>query len=118
MTLRMQGLVKLSERYPILDIRGRGLMVAVEFGGKDGSFQAEAGTATAVTKACASHSMLLLSAGAPVQAQCCPNCILACLARIAPRTWLLTRQWNHDQCDSHAAMHAVPHYEVGQWLGV
>ena len=59
----MQGLVKLSGRYPIIDIRGRGLMVAVEFGGKDGSFKAETGTATAMVKACAAHSMLLLSAG-------------------------------------------------------
>lgn len=59
----MQGLVKLSERYPIIDIRGRGLMVAVEFGGKEGSFKAEPGTATAMVKACAAHNMLLLSAG-------------------------------------------------------
>ena len=74
----MQGLVKLSERYPIIDIRGRGLMVAVEFGGKDGSFKAETGTATAMVKACAAHSMLLLSAGEPVLSElltgawCCP----------------------------------------------
>lgn len=34
-----------------------------EFGGKDGSFKAKAGTAAAVTKAATAHNMLLLSAG-------------------------------------------------------
>ena len=39
----MQGLVRLSSSYPITDIRGRGLMVGLEFGGKDGSRNAEKG---------------------------------------------------------------------------
>ena len=54
----------LLEKYPIIDIRGRGLMSALEFGGLDGSLEAEPGTAGKVVKACAERGMLILSAGA------------------------------------------------------
>lgn len=60
----VEGLVKLSEKYPISDIRGRGLMVAVEFGSPDGGLTAKPGTASQVTKAAGRRNMLLLSAGA------------------------------------------------------
>lgn len=45
-TQLMTGLVGLTKKYPIIDIRGRGLMVGVEFGGKDGGYQAEKGTSS------------------------------------------------------------------------
>jgi len=57
----------MSKRYPIIDVRGRGLMVAVEFGeqrGVDGSYTAKPGCATAVTKAAQRRNMILLTAGA------------------------------------------------------
>lgn len=62
----VQGLLELSKKYPIIDIRGRGLMVAVEFGEQrsvDGSFTAKAGCAAAVTKAAQKRNMILLTAG-------------------------------------------------------
>lgn len=59
----MQGIVELSKKYPISDIRGRGLMVAVEFGGADGGLVAKPGTASLITKAAGRRNMLLLSAG-------------------------------------------------------
>ena len=62
----LQGLLELSKKYPIIDIRGRGLMVAVEFGeqrGVDGSYTAKAGCAGAVTKAAQKRNMILLTAG-------------------------------------------------------
>lgn len=52
------------QRYPITDVRGRGLMVAAEFGGKGGSLAAEPGVASAVTRACGKRGMLLLTSGA------------------------------------------------------
>jgi 4-aminobutyrate aminotransferase-like enzyme len=55
--------VPLLEKYPIIDIRGRGLMSALEFGGRDGSLDAEPGTAGKVVRACAERGMLILSAG-------------------------------------------------------
>jgi hypothetical protein len=58
-----QGLLKLVGQYPVIDIRGRGLMCAVEFGGRDGGMTAEAGIASAVTKAAGKRNMLLLTAG-------------------------------------------------------
>ena len=61
----VQGLVELAKKFPITDIRGRGLMVAVEFGGLDGGLSAKAGTASAITKAAGNRNMLLLSAGKP-----------------------------------------------------
>ena len=57
--------MELSERFPIIDVRGRGLMVAAEFGGAEGGLTAAPGTASAVTKGCAGRNMLLLSAGGP-----------------------------------------------------
>ncbi|GAB4817550.1 hypothetical protein N2152v2_004596 [Parachlorella kessleri] len=59
-----RGLVELSKKYPITDVRGRGLMVAAEFGGNDGGLTPEAGVAAAVTKACGKRGMLLLTSGA------------------------------------------------------
>jgi 4-aminobutyrate aminotransferase-like enzyme len=62
----VQGLLELSKKYPIIDIRGRGLMVAVEFGEQrsvDGSYTAKAGCAAAVTKAAQKRNMILLTAG-------------------------------------------------------
>jgi hypothetical protein len=41
----MKALVLLSKQYPIIDVRGRGLMVGVEFGGTDGGRRAEKGVA-------------------------------------------------------------------------
>ena len=65
-SLLLQGLLEMSKKYPIIDIRGRGLMVAVEFGehrGVDGSYTAKAGCAAAVTKAAQKRNMILLTAG-------------------------------------------------------
>ncbi|CAL5226943.1 g9827 [Coccomyxa viridis] len=59
-----EGLVQLADKYPIIDVRGRGLMCAVEFGGHDGSMTASPGVAAAVTKAAGKRNMLLLTAGA------------------------------------------------------
>lgn len=59
----IQGLVDLSERFPIVDIRGRGLMVALEFGGPTGGLVADPGTASAITAAAAKRNMLLMGAG-------------------------------------------------------
>ena len=62
----VQGLLELSKKYPIIDIRGRGLMVAVEFGEQrsvDGSYTAKSGCAAAVTKAAQKRNMILLTAG-------------------------------------------------------
>ena len=59
----VQGLVRLAGRFPISDVRGRGLMVAAEFGSADGGLTAKAGVASAVTKACLARDMLLLTAG-------------------------------------------------------
>eukprot|EP00898_Chlorokybus_atmophyticus_P007338 jgi/Chlat1/7605/Chrsp64S00557 len=60
----VQGLVSLAKRFPIIDIRGRGLMVAAEFGGSDGSVTPKSGVATAVSRACYSRGMLIMTAGA------------------------------------------------------
>ena len=55
--------MELQQHFPIIDVRGRGLMVAVEFGGSHGSLSAKYGTAAAITKAAGQRNMLLLSAG-------------------------------------------------------
>ena len=52
----MQGLVELSSRFPIVDVRGRGLMVAAEF--------STPGSAAKVCTAAFSREMLLITAGA------------------------------------------------------
>ena len=62
----VQGLVRLADKYPIIDVRGRGLMCAVEFGGHDGSMTASPGVAAALTKAAGKRNMLLLTAGKPL----------------------------------------------------
>ena len=59
-----QGLLELAKRFPIIDVRGRGLMVAAEFGAPDGGLKAPYGVAAKVTKACGRRNMILLSAGA------------------------------------------------------
>jgi len=51
-----EGLVALAQRYPIVDIRGRGLMVAIELGA--------AGSAAKVCKAAFERDMILITAGA------------------------------------------------------
>ncbi|KAK9833580.1 hypothetical protein WJX81_008310 [Elliptochloris bilobata] len=58
------GLLELANRFPIIDVRGRGLMVAAEFGAPDGGLKAPYGLAAKVTKACGKRNMILLSAGA------------------------------------------------------
>eukprot|EP00877_Chromochloris_zofingiensis_P004955 jgi/Chrzof1/14460/Cz09g03230.t1 len=63
-TQLMTGLVGLTKKYPIIDIRGRGLMVGVEFGGKDGGYQAEKGTSSAIQKAAFKRKVLFMPAGA------------------------------------------------------
>ena len=60
---QQQGLVPLLEKYPIVDIRGRGLMSALEFGGRDGSLHAEPGTAAKLVKAANERGLLILAAG-------------------------------------------------------
>jgi 4-aminobutyrate aminotransferase len=54
-----EGLKKLknSGRYPILDVRGLGLMLAIEFDPK----RVDAGTAARVSKACLDHDMMVLT---------------------------------------------------------
>lgn len=52
----MRGLVALASRYPIIDVRGRGLMVAAELG--------EAGSAAKLCKAAFAREMIMISAGA------------------------------------------------------
>ena len=59
-----QGLLELAKRFPITDVRGRGLMVAAEFGAPDGGLTAPYGIAAKLTKACGKRNMILLSAGA------------------------------------------------------
>ncbi len=58
----MDGLCDLQEEHPVIgDVRGRGLMVAVEFTNEDRKPDAE--TTTAVQKACLDRNLLLLSCG-------------------------------------------------------
>ena len=64
-----QGLLELAKRFPITDVRGRGLMVAAEFGAPDGGLQAPYGIAAKLTKACGKRNMILLSAGADSQSR-------------------------------------------------
>jgi acetylornithine/succinyldiaminopimelate/putrescine aminotransferase len=45
-----QGLVALAAKYPIIDIRGRGLMVAAEFGSPAAGYEIEPGTAHGLAK--------------------------------------------------------------------
>lgn len=52
----MKGLVKLSDRYPIAEVRGRGLMVAVEFDGP-------ADTASKVVQEAFDEGLILITAG-------------------------------------------------------
>jgi len=53
------GLQKLMKKYPICDIRGKGLMVGIEFN-RDCAY----GTAAAITKEASKRKMLLLTASA------------------------------------------------------
>ena len=58
----MDGLKKLQNQYPVIgDVRGKGLMVAIEFTGEDG--QPDADTAGKVLKACLESKLLLLLCG-------------------------------------------------------
>ncbi|KAF8061932.1 davT [Scenedesmus sp. PABB004] len=61
----MRGLVALADKYPITDVRGRGLMVGAEFGsGASGAarLKAEKGLAGRITAAAFKRSKLLLMA--------------------------------------------------------
>lgn len=58
-----KGLQQLSSKYPITEVRGKGLMVAAEIGGRDGGLVAEKGAAGAITKACLEEGMLVITAG-------------------------------------------------------
>ncbi|GBF89952.1 4-aminobutyrate transaminase [Raphidocelis subcapitata] len=60
----MRGLTLLAEKWPLSDVRGRGLMVGVEFGGADGGRTAEKGVAGAVQKAAFKRGAMLMPAGA------------------------------------------------------
>ena len=54
----------LAESYPIADVRGRGLMVAVEFGGANRESEgAPYGVAAKVVAAARDRGLLLLTAG-------------------------------------------------------
>ena len=68
-----QGLVRLADKYPIIDVRGRGLMCAVEFGGHNGSMTASPGVAAALTKAAGKRNMLLLTAGKSLSTPAAPH---------------------------------------------
>ena len=58
-------MVHLAESYPIADVRGRGLMVAVEFGGPNREPEgAPYGVAAKVVAAARDRGLLLLTAGA------------------------------------------------------
>lgn len=59
--------MKMAKQYPVIDIRGRGLMCAVEFGGRDGGMTAEPGIASAITKAAGKRNMILLTAGTSLE---------------------------------------------------
>ncbi len=56
--------MSLAAKFPVIDVRGRGLMVAMEFGGRDGGLTGEYGTAAAVVSAARDRGLLMLSAGA------------------------------------------------------
>jgi 4-aminobutyrate aminotransferase len=61
------GLVRLAtEVFPgaIVDVRGRGLMLAVEFGDGSGGLDARPGTATAVAAAAGKRGLMVMTAGA------------------------------------------------------
>ena len=60
----MAGLIRLAEDFPIVDVRGRGLMVAAELGGVDGGLAAVPGTAARLSTAALDHGLLMLTAGA------------------------------------------------------
>ena len=64
----VQGILRMADKYPIIDVRGRGLMCAVEFGGHDGGLSASPGIAAAITKAAGKRNMLLLVAGVALNA--------------------------------------------------
>lgn len=54
------ALVELADRYPIIDVRGRGLMAATEFAGPG----VKQGAASAVVAAALHHGLMLMTAGA------------------------------------------------------
>ncbi len=57
--------MKLAESYPIIDVRGRGLMVALEFGGPNRQAEGAAyGIAAKVVAAARDRGLLILTAGA------------------------------------------------------
>eukprot|EP00775_Hariotina_reticulata_P014082 gene14082-14203_t len=68
----MSGLLKLADKYPIIDIRGRGLMVGIELGsssrGSSSSssdwLKPEKGVTMKLVKAALQRNMLLMPAGA------------------------------------------------------
>lgn len=73
-----QGLVALAAKFPaIMDVRGRGLMVAMEFGGRDGGLLGESGTAAKVVSSARDRGLLMLTAGkrAPSELPCSHDAI-------------------------------------------
>lgn len=61
----MTGLLAIKDKgYPVADIRGKGLMVAVEFGGPHGELDAPYGIAVEVMKACREKGLIIMTAGA------------------------------------------------------
>lgn len=65
-----QGLVALAAKFPaIIDVRGRGLMVAMEFGSLDGGLQGEYGTAAKVVSSARDRGLLMLTAGEQAQSE-------------------------------------------------
>ena len=54
------ALVRLADKYPIVDVRGRGLMAATEFGGDGVNY----GDAARVAKAAIEEGLMLMTAGA------------------------------------------------------
>ena len=61
----MSGLVELSRDFPVTDVRGRGLMVAMELGGPNGERDgARPGIAAQISAEALNHGLLILTAGA------------------------------------------------------
>lgn len=76
------------QAYPITDVRGRGLMLAAEFGGANGGLAARPHTAADITHAAARRGMLLMGAGKRRGCKCGEGCSQAALPREPRPCWL------------------------------